>query len=417
MRRSRILNLRNILLVFGVSFQATWSIALWLAKIPNPSEKLIVSLDFLVYYSAGYIYKFVSAVNVYNLELQQHIQGTMADITFFSRFYPYNHPPILLPLLGWAVNGDYTESYYRWLIVLVIFFLASLGIIIQILRLLEWDHKEIWIIGISVFLFYPAMVSLVRGQDSSFLLLGLCLWTYGIITKRDYIAGLGLAMSVIRPQIALALAIPFIFKQRRVWWRFILWGSVILVYSWLLISTKGLQDYLNVLIFSGQGLGYDVEKMATLMGSILRLYPGIDPQIFHIIGYSFYALSIGFLCLVWKKSSAIGLKEVGLAILTTTFFVPHLHGHDLVILIIPSIIAGDRLSKNFILLQRYSAFLILGTSLVLTLSDIITTPLLIYIIVLILAILIWFPGSQIHNNLSKNNSFPGAKKNIMKTEK
>jgi hypothetical protein len=411
MGRNRILIFRNILLVFGISFQATWSIGLWLAKIPLASEKLIVSLDFLVYYSAGYIYRFMSAASVYNLILQQKIQETVANINIFSRFYPYNHPPILLPLLGWAVNGDYAESFYRWLIFLVIFFLASLGILIQILRLMEWDQNEIWIIGVSMFLFYPAMVSLIRGQDSSFLLLGLCLWTYGLITKKDIIAGLGLAMSVIRPQIALALAIPFIFKNRKVWWWFLLWGIVLLVYSWLLIGTEGLQDYINVLIFSGQGLGYDVEKMATLMGAILRMYPGIDPQLFHILGYSFYALSIGFLCLIWKKSTAISLKEAGLAILITTLFVPHLHGHDLVILIIPSIIAADSLSKSFILPQRYSALLILGTSLVLTLSDIITSPLLIYIIVLTLAILIWFPGSQIHKSLSQKYHFPGFKTN------
>jgi hypothetical protein len=34
--------------------------------------------------------------------------------------------------------------------------------------------------------------------------------------QKDPLSGLGLAMLVIRPQIALVLAIPFIFKRRRV---------------------------------------------------------------------------------------------------------------------------------------------------------------------------------------------------------
>jgi hypothetical protein len=90
------------------------------------------------------------------------------------------------------------------------------------------------------------------------------------------------------------------------------------------------------LILSGQGLGIDVEKMATLMGAILRWFPGIDPGVLHTTGYFGYLLAIIFLCVVRLRSSNIGFNQINIAILTAILFAPHLHGHDLTILLVPA---------------------------------------------------------------------------------
>jgi len=55
MSKKQILNLHIILLVIGISFQIVWILSLILAKYVSQVKKGEVGLDFLVYYSAGYI--------------------------------------------------------------------------------------------------------------------------------------------------------------------------------------------------------------------------------------------------------------------------------------------------------------------------------------------------------------------------
>jgi hypothetical protein len=60
MSKKHILNLPNILLVVGFSFQLIWILSLIVAKYVSQVEKGEVSLDFLLYYSAGHIFHYDS---------------------------------------------------------------------------------------------------------------------------------------------------------------------------------------------------------------------------------------------------------------------------------------------------------------------------------------------------------------------
>ncbi len=391
MAKKRILNLQNILLIIGFSFQIVWIFSLILAKYVSQVEKEEVTLDFLVYYSAGHIIRFDSPAQLYDLALQRQTQTTIAPPDSQKRFYPYNHPPILAPLLGWAVTGDYFASYLRWALILILFQVISLGILFGLMQYLKWEKWYIWLTVLSGVLFYPAIVALIRGQDSSFLLLGVCLWVIGLVVSRDSVAGLGLALVMIRPQIALILAIPFIFKRRRVWWWFMIWGFIIFIYCYIFIGSAGLSGFVNVLILSGQGLGFDVDKMATLMGAILRWVPGIDPGLLHTIGYSGYFLAILFLCVVWIRSANIGFKQINIAILTAVLLAPHLHGHDLIILLVPAIGAACRLSENKILGMKYSTLLPMSVSVFLIIGDMFAAFFITYLVVFALALISWRP--------------------------
>ena len=96
-------------------------------------------------------------------------------------------------------------------------FLTVTGILLdRLLKAMQWKGRERMLFIAAFMLYYPTFISLLKGQDTAFLLLGGTLWVYGLLKEKDPLAGLGLAMLVIRPQIALVLAIPFIFKRRRV---------------------------------------------------------------------------------------------------------------------------------------------------------------------------------------------------------
>jgi len=391
MSKKQILNLHNILLVIGISYQLVWIFSFILAKYVSQVEKGEVGLDFLVYYSAGHIIHYDSPAHLYDLQLQRQVQATIAPLISQERFYPYNHPPILAPLLGWVVTDDYSASYLRWVFILILFQVISLGMLIRLMHYLKWGKRDIWLTALSGLLFYPAIVAFIQGQDSSFLLLGVCLWVLGLMTSRDRVAGLGLALAMIRPQIALVLALPFIFKRRRVWWWFMIWGFIILIFCYLFIGSAGLSGFVKVLVLSGQGLGFDVDKMATLMGAILRWFPGIDPGLLHTIGYIGYVLAILFLCIVWIKSANIGFKQINIAILTAILFAPHFHGHDLTILLVPAIGAACRLSENKILDLKYSTMLSMAVSILLIIADMTGAIFVVYLVIFSLALISWRP--------------------------
>jgi len=389
--KPRLLDLRNVLLLVGVFFLATWYVLL-VTYMLTSYRGTKGGVDYLAHYSAGYIIRYESPGRLYDLDLQRHIQDTVVPADLRERYYYYNHPPLLAGILGWVTTKDYNVSYFRWGLILIIFYSTSLGLLVYLMRRFQWQTEELWILGISGLLFTPAFIACLKGQDSTFLLLGVSLWTFGLLTARDRVAGLGLALAAIRPQVALVLALPFLFKRRRVWWWFLAWGLILLAYCYLLVGVQGLEGFFQVLLLSGQGTGIDVDMMITLMGAILRLFPNIDPGLFHILGYGGYALAIMFLCLLWARSRALEFKHIGLAILISMVFSPHMHNHDLSLLLIPALGAATKLAINQVWSRRYAVLLPLGASLILTVNDIYHIYAVIYLLMLALALLLWFPG-------------------------
>ena len=389
--KPRLLDLRNVLLLVGVIFLATWY-AILLTYLLTSYRGTKGGVDYLAHYSAGYIIRYVSPERLYDLDLQRHIQETIASSDRVAHYYYYNHPPLLAGILGWVTTKDYYASYFRWGLILIIFYSTSLGLLVYLMRRFQWQTEELWILGISGLLFTPAFIACLKGQDSTFLLLGVSLWTFGLLTARDRVAGLGLALAAIRPQVALVLALPFLFKRRIVWWWFLAWSLILLVYCYLLVGVQGLEGFAQVLLFSGQSRGIDVDKMVTLMGAILRLFPDIDPRLFQIIGYGSYGLSILFLCLLWARSRAIELQHVGLAILFSMAFSPHMHNHDLSLLLIPALAAATTLAIKQVWSRRYAVLVPLGASLILAVNDISYIYAVIYLLMLALALFLWFPG-------------------------
>jgi hypothetical protein len=177
----------------------------------------------------------------------------------------------------------------------------------------------------------------VIGQNSAILFLGACIWAYGIITHKDWLAGLGLALMTVRPHIALPLAIPFLFKRKAVWWWFILGASSLAIFSIIYTGMDGILGFLRILTVSAKGINSTIQEksMVNLIGVLIRLFPELPRSIYQSIGWGVYLISIISLCVIWIKSININGKQIGLAILITTFTAPHMHMHDLVLWSIP----------------------------------------------------------------------------------
>ena len=388
--RKRGLNLHTSIIVVVIAAQVTWY-AIILAQLAA-SPLTIRDVDYVAIYPAGYIARYDGLARVYDMNLQKNIQDAAISPLKLANFYPYNHPPFLVPILMLVTTSNYIASFYRWLVVLLIFHLLSLTVLACLFRSLGWPRKEVLLLAITGLLFYPIFGAYLKGQDSAFVLFGVSVWAYGVLTGKDKVAGLGLGLAAMRPQVALVLAVPFLFKRRKVWWWFVGWGAILVLYFTLLIGVNGLKDFIQTLFLSAAGMGIDVSAMPTLMGALVRTFPAISAQLLNIIGYGGYVLAIMFLCFVWLKSHEIKVKQVGLAVLMGIVFSPHLHVHDLSLLLIPVLCAMVVLVEEKILRRRDAIFLLLGVSVIFTLNGVFWFYSIIYLMIMVLGLLLWVPG-------------------------
>lgn len=77
---------------------------------------------------------------------------------------------------------------------------------------------------------------------------------------------------VTRPQIAVILAVPFLFNRRRVWWWFCGGAAFLALYSLALVRFEGVRDFISLLRISaiGQGFGMNQNAMFNFTGMVLR---------------------------------------------------------------------------------------------------------------------------------------------------
>ncbi len=381
---------RNLFFALAISFQAVFYF-LVASLVPDRPDEL-KKVDYVAFYTAGYIARYEGISGLYDLALQQKVEEAVIAPVQLPRFYPFNHPPILVRLLQWSTTKNYLASYVRWVGSLSVFQILTLGVLAGLFSSLGWRKVESGILLATSLLFYPIFSAYLKGQDSIFLLLGISLWTFGILGKREKLAGLGLALAAIRPQLALALAVPFIFKKRNVWWWFLAFGAVLLVYCSMLVGMQGMRNFLDVLRYSSAGTGIDTSLMPTLMGAIIQLAPAIDPTELHVIGYAGYLLAIAFLCLVWWKSERLEIRHIGLALLVIILFSPHFQHHDLSLLIVPAVGAALELARARLLSYPVAALLPLVCSLIMTANAFLQLTLINYFLLISLGLLLWIPG-------------------------
>jgi hypothetical protein len=359
-------NYRNVLIIVGVAALAVIYIQLWQFMVANPVE--LNKKDFLSQYTAGKIANSGDWGNVYNLNTQIAQQEKITGSPIVSNnFPPFMHPPFILPLLALIANFAYVPAYHLWAILQIIFILLSAWVLLRPIPLLKSQK----VIFASILLFFPVFISILSGQDSTILLLGLSLWAVGLLSDKDGVAGIGLAMVTIRPQIALILVIPFLFKRRKVLWWFLGSAAILGVLSIALIGIKGAIGFFQILGISVKGEGYFLNETAMInfLGLLKRWLPVMFTNAANISSWVMYIAVAVLLCLIWIRSSTIGEKQIGLAVLLAIFAAPHLQYHDLAALLIPVICLMSLINKAQLWNDLVTSLLPLGISWILFMSN------------------------------------------------
>jgi hypothetical protein len=148
----------------------------------------------------------------------------------------------------------------------------------------------------------------------------------------------------VRPHICLALAISLFFRNRKAWWLFVLFAGLWALANILLIGMEGTLGFIHLLQISAGGTWYGMNELAmlNLSGLVLRIFPSIGLEALHILRWASYVTGIILLSVIWARSEVLDGRLLGISIIVALLFAPHLHYHDLTLLIIPLVLAATR---------------------------------------------------------------------------
>jgi hypothetical protein len=385
-----------IILIAGISLQVGWYWLMFDQALHQ--EDYLRKLDFISFYTAGRIARVGDWTRVYDMQREFESQSSIANRPLpMDEFLPYNHPPFLLPFQAWTAVDDYSQAFIYWILIRFLFILIAGFWIFRMVRRLGWDRLASWFFTIECILFYPLFIGLIKGQDTSLALLGLVVCLSGLVRSNDMESGLGLSLLLIRPQLALPLSIPFIFKRRKIWWWFLAGAVLLGLYSFLMVGWRGARDLLNQLVISANGETVAIHSFAmyNLKGMLIRSFPALETTVIPVITWAAYLLTIVILCVWWARSSEIHPRQFGLAVILVLFVSPHLHHHDLALLLIPIIVLCIELVRLNKLTSLGATALLMGITYYMAI--ILLTPINYsgsYLMMILLAGALWVVGKN-----------------------
>jgi hypothetical protein len=210
-------------------------------------------------------------------------------------------------------------------------------LLVRLVEANQFTKEHLFILGMGTFLFFPTFSGFMNGREDMFLLLGVILWVSGILSRKYFLAGLALSLTVVRPQIALILAIPFFFRHRNVFWGFVLGSSILAAINLALVGTDGALKYIESIRYIENTVWNEPHSfdMPTISGIIRRNFELDNPAPAKAFVWACYVLGIAAFCVVWRRSPEINEKHLGLLPIASIFLLPYSHYHDLILLLIP----------------------------------------------------------------------------------
>jgi hypothetical protein len=332
------LNIRRVFLWTCTLSLGLVYILLWLGMITDPVQ--YTGTDFVPFYAAAQIAHNDGPERIYDFQLQKTYEEKLAGFEIpVDNVRIYLNPPFVVPLASLVALPNFVVSLVLWDLLMGLFLLLGTGVFFHLLKN-EFPQRQLWIFLLGLLFFFPGYRSLVIGQNSAMLYLGGCIWFFGLVSKKNWLAGLGLALMTVRPHLVLPLALPFLFKRRGVFGWFLLGAGCLALFSLFYAGLDGIAGFIKMLTLSGSGANSTTGEasMNNLVGVLVRTFPSMPITTVHWVGWGTYLVTIIGLCLLWIRVPEVKEMHIGLAILITLFTSPHLHMHDLVLWSIPLVI-------------------------------------------------------------------------------
>ncbi len=357
---------RRIFILVAFTSLATIYAIIWARMITDNAQR--TGTDFIAFYAGGRVAQEFGFNKAYDIQLQKAVQEEQVGFALDEKqVLIYIHPPFILPILWLIASANYVSSFIVWSFLSLGCYIVSLTLLVKQFSGGASDFVSKMAYWGGGLLFFPVFISLLLGQDTAILFLGVSIWLFGLTTKRAWLAGLGLGLISIRPHMALLLTIPFAFSLRKVFFWAVFWGLLLAIFSVLLVKVEGAAQFINILLTSasGEGHGTNEEDMFNLIGIFFRVFPHFEREVLRNAAWGVYALSIVGLSIAWKSKHIIDEKKIGLAIVLSVLVAPHLHYHDLALLWFPLVFITKTLPQHQPIRLEQALTLLLGISLVL----------------------------------------------------
>jgi hypothetical protein len=343
---------RRVYFLAGSVFLIILYIITWNTMMDNPQKRS--GSDFIGVYTFGRIAQTSGFSHIYDINEQTRIQEGVVNYKVIPQFY--THIPYMAVLAFLVVDENHIASFNRWAILLTLLNALNVYLLAGLLKQHNFTKENLFILYLGTFLFYPTFSGFVNGQDTEFLLLGAVLWALGMFSQKYFLAGIGLSLTTVRPQIAIFLAIPFLFRYRNVFWGFVLGSSILAAFSIALIGMDGAFQFIQSIKFIEGTVWYQPHAfdMPTISGIVRRNVVFTTSNLLPIktMIWVCYLLGMTTFCIWWFKSKEITDKHIGVLVISSVFFLPYAHYHDLILLLI-SIFCLIRILNNHNFTDQY----------------------------------------------------------------
>jgi Glycosyltransferase family 87 len=362
----RLGSIRPFLMVWSI-YSLGISIGVYFLLFPSG---LTERMDFRQLYAGGYLAR-ADPAHLYEYERQKEVQD--AFISKAEGLLPFIRPSYEALLIAPLTHLPYRIAYFCFLCVNLLLLMACFflgrdvfsrsGIIAQPRP------------GLQLFAFFPVTVAILQGQDSVLFLLGLCLVYRCVISGKQFLAGVVLALLLFKPQISLPLALFLTARYRfSLFAGFAVGGTFVSVTSVALVGWPGFVALGHVLLRTGS-----VSVSRNLPTGSLGVFPFIMPNLRGLIlgltswflpGKVVLALTIALsICIaLWGMRIVRGTRldfdaAFSLATACAVLVSYYLHIHDLTVMQIPlGLMAGSKnsyLSKSTLLFYLAPQFVVL----------------------------------------------------------
>jgi hypothetical protein len=357
-------------------------------------EPYVRLMDFMPTLAAAQLIVEGRGTSLYDLGAQHEVEARVLypyKSLAAGAVLPYIHPPFEAMMIVPFISQSYVAVTLYWTIMTLIALAAAFAILLHLLPI-----RRSWLLVIFALSYQPVFRAFILGQNSTLVLLGICIAFAACRRKGikwDAFIGAGLVLVALKPQIAPVIMLMILFEGR---WRALLWfGAEIGLLSLLAMPLLGViwpLKYLALLL--GSQLSSNAAISPAIMhnwrGFVIDTVGSIVPSSVAILVVVMTALSIILFLYAWwnayRYQNIIAPKPLSdlndssreyardllwaLGVITAILISPHLFPHDLVLLIFPSWIIVYIIQRG-LLSQKQKAvwlYLLAGLYLIMPLS-------------------------------------------------
>lgn len=323
----------------------------------------VMGPDFRAFYTAGWMVRHGESARLYDFDRQQKVQELLEiqpGAHNQQGVSAYLNPPHFAAAMAPLSALPYPIAFAVWSLATLAAFCAVILLLKPFLPSLQ-DARGRGLMALAIG-FMPIYFTLSGGQNTGFSLLLFTLIFLALERRRDTLAGLLVALGLLKPQLFLGL-LPLLFlaKRPRALFGFAIGAGLTWIWTTGACGAHSAVDWMAAV--RSPFYQENVVRLSYKMFSwqaFWRLLLGAN-TVSSLLGWSFALAVFLWLCVLWRQAGRNDpgrdgwLNLYALTLGGTITMVPHLFVYDLGLLVFPMLVWADRVlnapSERFTVLR------------------------------------------------------------------